>query len=31
MPAKAPSTPTVTDSSTGIGIIQLSYSATRNR
>ncbi len=30
-PTKAPSTPTVTDSSTGIGIIQLSYSATRNR
>ena len=28
---KAPSTPTATDSSTGTGMIQLSYSATRNR
>ncbi len=31
MPTKEPNTPTVTDSSTGIGITQLSYSATRNR
>ncbi len=30
-PANAPSTPTVTDSSTGTGMTQLSYSATRNR
>ena len=27
----APSTPALTDSSTGTGITQLSYSATRNR
>ena len=28
---RAPSTPTLTESSTGIGMFQLSYSATRNR
>ena len=31
MAANDPSTPTVTDSSTGTGMVQLSYSATRNR